>query len=110
VLFRSIAFAAECDRGAVLGADAVGKKGTRVETVVGEAVADLRAEVRAGVGVDVHQADQLPVLMALAGGGSFTCRMLSAHARTVLDLIPEFLPVRVETESLGSQTRVVLSS
>src|SRR5205823_6564400 len=83
----AIALAAECDR-TVLGADAVGRKGVRLESVVEEATARLRAELRAGVGVDAHQADQLPVVMALAGGGSFTCRMLSPHARTVLDLLP----------------------
>lgn len=95
--------------GTVLGADAVGRKGTRVEDVVADAVAGVRAELRAGVGVDVHQADQLPVFLALAGGGAYTCRHLTPHARTVLDLLPEFLPVRVEVAKLeDGRTRVEL--
>lgn len=95
----------------VLGADAVGMKGTPVEDVVAEAVAGLRAEIRSGAGVDVHQADQLPVFMALAGGGAFTCRHVTPHARTVLDLLPEFLPVRVSTSKLeDGRVRVEIAS
>ena len=90
----------------VVGADAVGRKGTRVEDVVQEAARELKADLAAGAGVDVHQADQLPVFMALAGGGSYTCRYLSEHAKTVLGLLPEFLPVKIETSVEGKRTRV----
>lgn len=105
----AVSLRAEC-AGAVLGADAVGRKGVRVEDVVGEAVARLRAELSSGAGVDVHQADQLPVFLALAGGGSFTTRALSGHARTVLGLIPEFLPVECEATPAGALTRVEIRS
>lgn len=102
-----MAVAVAADRGAsTLGGDAVGRKGVRVEDVVIEATSSLRADLAANVGVDVHQADQLPVFMALAGGGSYTCRGLSEHARTVLDLIPEFLPVTIKTERLDRGVRV----
>lgn len=101
----AVAIAAECAN-ATLGGDAVGRKGVRVEDVVAEAADPLKADLAANVGVDVHQADQLPVFMALAGGGSYTCRRLSDHARTVLDLIPEFLPVRCETTMLDRGVRV----
>lgn len=104
----AVALRAEHD-GTVLGSDAVGKKGTPVESIVADAVAGLRAELRARVAVDVHQADQLPVFMALAGGGSYTCRHLTPHARTVLDLLPEFLPIVVEVGKLpDGRTRVDL--
>ena len=103
----AVSVRAECAH-SVLGGDAVGRKGVRVEDVVDEAVATLRADVASGAGVDVHQADQLPVFMGLAGGGSYTCRHLTPHARTVLDLLPEFLPIRVETSVEGKRTRVVL--
>ena len=99
---------AVCDH-TVLGADAVGRKGVRVEDVVGQAVAGLRAELASGAAVDVHQADQLPVFLALGGGGSFTTRALSSHAKTVLGLLPEFLPVRAEASRDGARTRVVVS-
>lgn len=91
---------------AVLGGDAVGRKGKPVEDVVAEAVASVRADLRARAGVDVHQADQLPVFMALAGGGAYTCRHLTPHAKTVLELLPEFLPVRAHVSREASRTRV----
>jgi RNA 3'-phosphate cyclase len=105
----AVAVRAECDR-SVLGGDAVGRKGVRVEDVVGEAVASLRADLRSDAGVDVHQADQLPIFMALAGGGAFTCRHVSPHAQTVLDLLPEFLPVLVATKVEQARTRVDIIS
>lgn len=101
----AVALRAECAH-TVLGADAVGRKGLPVEAVVEQAVAALRAELKSGAGVDVHQADQLPVFLALAGGGSYTCRMLAPHARTVLGLLPRFLPVEVRVEAQGPRTRV----
>ncbi len=101
----AVALRAECQH-TVLGADAVGRKGTRVEDVILGAAAALRAEIASGAGVDVHQADQLPVFFALAGGGSYTARMISPHARTVLDLLPEFLPVACEAEAQPRRTRV----
>lgn len=101
----AVSVRAECAT-SVLGGDAVGRKGVRVEDVVDEAVASVQADLRSGAGVDAHQADQLPVFMALAGGGSYTCRYLTPHARTVLELLPEFLPVRVETTVEGARTRV----
>lgn len=105
----AVSVRAECAN-SVLGGDAVGRKGKRVEDVVHEAAATLQADLHAGAGVDVHQADQLPVFMALAGGGAYTCRHLSSHARTVLDMLPEFLPVQVETRVEGKRTRVDITS
>lgn len=93
-----------------LGADGVGRKGKRVEDVVEPAVATLQAELGAGVGLDLHQADQMPIFMALAGGGAYTCRHLTPHAKTVLELLPEFLPVRIETGQLGRNVLVEIRS
>lgn len=104
----SVALRAECQN-TVLGADAVGRKGVRVEDVVADAATALRAELRSGAGVDVHQADQLAVFMALAGGGSYTTRHLTPHARTVLDLLPEFLPVRIDVAHEGRRARVTFT-
>lgn len=101
----AVSVAAELAR-STLGADSVGRKGVRVEDVVMEAARPLQAELASGAGVDVHQADQLPVFMALAGGGSYTCRHLTSHAETVLGLLPEFLPVRIETSREGDLVRV----
>lgn len=101
----SVALAAQRARG-VVGADAVGRKGTRIEDVVLEAAMPLKAEVRSGAGLDIHQADQMPVFLALAGGGAFTCRHLSPHAQTVLELLPEFVPATVEIGKVGDLVRV----
>jgi RNA 3'-terminal phosphate cyclase (ATP) len=104
----AVSLRAECRHG-ILGADAVGKKGVRVEQVIEGAAAALKAELASGAGVDVHQADQLPVFLALAGGGSYTARMLSLHARTVLEMLPEFLPVRVEVRHEARKVHVILA-
>lgn len=101
----AVALRAEC-AATVLGADAVGRKGVRVEDVVAQAATGLQAELRAGVGLDVHQTDQLLVFLAIAGGGAFTARQVTPHARAVLDLLPRFLPVRCETEALEGRVLV----
>lgn len=83
---------------AVLGADAVGKLGMPAEKVGDDAARGLVAEVRGKGAVDVHEADALPVWLALSGGGSFACRGLSEHARTVLEIVPMFVDVRFEVD------------
>ena len=105
----AVSVRAECDA-SVLGGDAVGRKGTRVEDVVLEAAARLKADLASGAALDVHQADQMPVFMALAGGGAFTARMLSPHARTVLELLPEFLPVDIATTQQGKRVLVEIAT
>jgi len=78
----------------VLGASRVAERGVPAEALgaaVGEALA---ADLAANAGVDTHAADQLLVYLALAGGGSYTTRMLTLHASTGMWLIEQFLPVR----------------
>lgn len=91
---------------AVLGADAVGKLGMPAEKVGDDAARSLVAEVRAKGAVDVHEADALPLWLALAGGGSFACRGLSDHARTVLDVVPLFMDVRYEVDEAPGRVEV----
>jgi len=69
----------------------------------------LRAELEAGAALDVHAADQLLIYAAQARGTSrFTVREVSQHARTVMWLIEQFLPVvstlRRGRESIGSRS------
>lgn len=92
---------AECGQ-TVLGAARVAERGVRAEAL-GEAVGvELMADLATGAGLDVHAADQLLVFLALAGGGSFSVRSLSLHARTAIWLIEQFLPVTFEVvESAG---------
>lgn len=78
----------------ILGAARVARRGVRAETL-GTAVGEsLAADLAAGVSLDTHAADQLLVYLALAGGGSFTTRRLTSHARTAMWLIGQFLPIR----------------
>jgi RNA 3'-terminal phosphate cyclase (ATP) len=48
--------------------------------------------------VGEHLADQLLIPMAMAGGGSFRTRPLSEHARTNMEVVQKFLPVRFSRE------------
>jgi RNA 3'-terminal phosphate cyclase (ATP) len=70
-----------------------GRKGVKAEQVaidLGEEVLEY-LDLEAPVGE--HLADQLVLLLALAGGGRFRTGPLSGHTQTQFALIPEFLPV-----------------
>lgn len=75
-----------------------GEIGVRAEAVAERAVQEMRRYLKAGVPVAEHLADQLLLLLSLAGSGSFTTVPLSLHARTQIELIPRFLDVRIEVE------------
>ena len=66
-----------------------------------DAVGQLRRWLDADVPVGEYQADQLLVLLALAGGGAFRSHALSLHATTQVALLPRFLPIAIEVEELG---------
>ncbi|HBL27575.1 MAG TPA: RNA 3'-terminal phosphate cyclase, partial [Acidobacteria bacterium] len=87
---------------------AFGETGTSAEKVAELAVKDLRRHLAAGVPVGEHLADQLLLPLALAGSGSYRTLPLSLHATTQIELIPEFLDVRiaVEAEEGGRVCRV----
>ncbi|AKH36668.1 MULTISPECIES: RNA 3'-terminal phosphate cyclase [Nitrosomonas] len=84
----------------VRGAARVAEWGVTAETL-GEAVGEeLATDIAAGAALDIHAADQILVYLALLGGGSFSTRHISLHARTAMWLIEQFLPVTFEvTES-----------
>ena len=90
----------------VLGAGRVAERGKRAEDLGAAVGEELAADLQSGAGVDVHAADQLLVYLALAGGGEFTTRTLSSHARTAMWLIERFLPLRFATESCNGLVRV----
>jgi len=90
----------------VLGAGRVAERGVRAETLGAAVAEELGADLAAGVGLDVHAADQMPVYLALAGGGSFSTRWLSSHAQTAIWLIEQFLPVRFDATSEGARVCV----
>lgn len=77
---------------------AFGIKGVAAELVAERAVREVQAYLAAPVAVGEHLADQLPLIMALAGSGSFTTLTPSSHCRTNLAVIRRFLdlPIRLE--------------
>ena len=81
---------------------AYGGKGRTAEAVSAEAVAEASRYLACGAPVGEHGADQLLLLLAIAGGGSFETGPLSGHTTTQLELIPRFLPVRFEREEVAS--------
>jgi len=78
----------------ILGAARVARRGVRAEALGAAVGESLAADLAAGVSLDTHAADQLLVYLALAGGGRFTTRRLTPHARTAMWLIGQFLPIR----------------
>lgn len=75
-----------------------GEIGVRAETVADKAIEEMRRYLVAGVPVGEHLADQLLLLLALAGSGAFRTVPLSRHATTQMELIPRFLNVRIGVE------------
>ena len=53
-----------------------------------------------------HLTDQLLLPMALAGAGSLAAVKLSLHARTNVEVISMFLPVRFDTTECDGYVRV----
>jgi RNA 3'-terminal phosphate cyclase (ATP) len=90
---------------------AFGAPGKTAEAVAGELAASAARWDAANVPVGEHFADQLVLLFALAGGGTFRTLRPSLHTQTQLELIPRFLPVRFELEPEGTDVvRVSISS
>jgi RNA 3'-terminal phosphate cyclase (ATP) len=84
---------------------ACGERGLPAEEVAERAVRELLRWHEADVPVGEHLADQLLLLLALAGGGGRfrTLAPLSGHAVTQTELIPRFLPLRIESAPAGEK-------
>jgi RNA 3'-terminal phosphate cyclase (ATP) len=78
-----------------------GARGVPAETVAARAAAETRRYLDAGVAVGEHLADQLVLLMALAGKGAFTTVEPSSHTRTNVAVIGRFLDVRIRVSDEG---------
>lgn len=91
----------------LLGAGEVAQRGIPAEHIAETAVDALRAEIEAGVTLDLHAADQILLYCALARGASvFLARAWTSHAQTTAWLIEQFLPVRIRTSAQGTLARV----
>src|SRR5580704_16467088 len=74
-----------------------GRLGASAEAVAKEAADEALAYISSDAAAGEHLADQLLLPFALAGGGSFTAEKLNRHARTNMEVIREFLPVKFVT-------------
>jgi RNA 3'-terminal phosphate cyclase (ATP) len=75
---------------------AFGAKGVPAERVAEQACKLSQQYLSSSAPVGAHLADQLLLLLCLAKGGRFRTGSLSRHVTTQIDLIPEFLDVRIE--------------
>jgi len=91
----AITLVADCESGPV-GFSAIGERGKRIETVADEACMGFEAWYTSGAACDEHLADQLVLPQALAAGESrWTTCGVTEHLRSVLWLLPQFLPLKV---------------
>jgi RNA 3'-phosphate cyclase len=103
----SLALWARTDRGALLGADAIGELRKTSEAVGKEAAQNLMEELRARATVDVHLADMLIPYVALSKVNSmYYTRSLTEHLATNIWLAEEFLDAKFATEKEGGLYRV----
>lgn len=85
-----------------------GRMGLSAEKVAADVAAQAQAYLASEAAVCEHLADQLPLPMALAGGGSFTTVAASSHARTNMDVIAKFLPAQFTVEERPKHTRIAV--
>jgi RNA 3'-terminal phosphate cyclase (ATP) len=71
-----------------------GMKGVTAEAVAEDAIKQVRKYLADGVPVGTCLADQLLLVLALAGGGSFRTQSPTRHTTTNIEIIHQFLPVR----------------
>jgi RNA 3'-terminal phosphate cyclase (ATP) len=72
-----------------------GEVGVAAEAVADRAVKEMRRYLAAGVPVGIHLADQLLTVLALSEGGVFRTLALSRHALTNIEVIRQFLDLRI---------------
>ena len=86
-----------------------GERGVRAEQVADAVVDQVRAYLASTAPVGEYLADQLLLPLALAGSGGFRATGISRHAGTNIEVIQQFLPVRIETtaaEAGGIEVRL----
>lgn len=84
-----------------------GQKGVRTEQIADEVVDQARAYLTNTAPVGEYLADQLLLPMALAGAGSFRTVGLSRHTQTNMEVIQQFLPIKIQTEKVEDGTAIV---
>jgi RNA 3'-terminal phosphate cyclase (ATP) len=77
-----------------------GERGLSAQAVAKRAVEAATRYLRTPAAVGHHLADQLLLLMALAGSGRFTTLRPSLHTRTNVIVIRQFLPVDISLKEI----------
>lgn len=84
-----------------------GQKHVPAETVASTLVSEVKDYINAGAPVGKHLADQLLLLLALAGKGSIVTQPLSSHSLTNIEVIKQFIPIQFNTRQLTASTLIV---
>ena len=92
-----------------------GEKGRPAEQVAGDLVREVRSYLASEGALGEHLTDQwmLPLALAVLATGqpaAFTCTELSLHARTQIETVSAFLPVRFTAEKLHRAWHVSVSA
>jgi len=80
-----------------------GERGVSAETVAKRAAQQAQEYLSADVPVGRYLADQLLVVMALAGGGRYRTLLPSNHTQTNMDIIRKFLDIAIEAKQVGDR-------
>jgi RNA 3'-terminal phosphate cyclase (ATP) len=80
-----------------------GERGVPAEAVANKVIQEARRYLAAEVPVGEYLADQLLLPLALAGGGSFVTLPPSRHTTTNIEVIQQFLPLRITTHQLNNR-------
>ena len=80
---------------------ATGERGVRAEEVARRAVKELQRWLEADVPVGEHLADQLVLLLAIAGEGAFRTLPATDHTLTQIDVCARFLPAKVSLREVS---------
>ncbi|MFG6430319.1 RNA 3'-terminal phosphate cyclase [Roseateles sp. LYH14W] len=91
-----------------------GEKGRPADQVAVALVREVQSYLRSDGALGEHLADQwmLPLALAVQASGrpaAFTCTALSQHARTQIETVSAFLPVRFTAEKQDRDWRVTVS-
>jgi RNA 3'-terminal phosphate cyclase (ATP) len=79
----------------------IGQRGVRAEEVAQTAVKEAMQYLSVDAPVGEHLADQLLIPLALARGGSYITGPLSLHTKTNIEVIKQFLDVKITTLQLS---------
>jgi len=99
---------AETEKGAIIGANSLGKKGKWANTVGEEAAEQLLSELKAEKPVDAHLADQLIPFMAIAKGKSeIHCTKLTDHTLSSIIVAEAFCDVKFKIEGALGESCII---